>query len=373
MEESQARHALDADSVDCHLWITAWIERGERRVNSYAGASTLLFGLPPTIVLVAYPILRWQYMSLGYLFSFAAVFLVLLVAPYLIWYYEANLLPAFRRDVTAIVASSDRDRAQRVVDRYSRVIGRYWWMTAILASIPIPILMARGGPFIREHGLFGATDPLFWAVFGVLLWIGVIVGIGFLLVAVTILTIRNIASLELRIDPMHPDGLGGMSIVGTYAIRTTGLFSIGSLLLPLQLQYATTVGPLAGSLIYVMGGVYAVFIGLSFLYPTIKISQRANAIRQRILENIRDQYEELKRAAGEPRAGADLVDTDPVTEQKLTRLRDEYQTYQQVRLYPLRVSVIARLIGSILLPFLSMTIEFFLQPEILNQLLSAVV
>ncbi|TKX73077.1 hypothetical protein EXE46_15055 [Halorubrum sp. GN11_10-6_MGM] len=105
---------------------------------------------------------------------------------------------------------------------------------------------------------------------------------------------------------------------------------------------------------------------LSFLYPTVKISQRANEIRQRILENIRDQYEELKRTAGEPRAGADLAETDPVTEQKLTRLRNEYQTYQQVRLYPLRASIIARLIGSIILPILLMMIEFFLQTTILS-------
>lgn len=366
MEESQTKHGMDTDTLNGQLWITEWIERGKRRVKSYAGASALLFGLPPSVVLIAYLGLRWQYMTPSYLFSFAAVFLILLVAPYLIWYYEAKLLPTFRDDVTGIVASSDRNRAQSLVDRYSSLIDRYWWMTAILASTPIPILMARGGPFLREYGLFGVTDPLFWAVFVVLLWIGAIVGIGFLLVVVTVLIIRNIASLELRIDPMYPDGLGGMSIIGRYAIRTTGLFSIGSLLIPLQLQYAAVVGPPAGSLIYVMGSLYAVFIGLSFLYPTIRISQRANEIRQRILENIRDQYEELKRTAGEPRAGADLADTDPVTEQKLTRLRNEYQTYQQVRLYPLRVSIIARLIGSIILPLLLMTIEFFLQTRIMG-------
>ncbi|MDB2276683.1 hypothetical protein PM022_19595, partial [Halorubrum ezzemoulense] len=132
-------------------------------------------------------------MTLSYLFSFAAVFLILLVAPYLIWYYEAKLLPTFRDDVTGMVASPDRNHAQSLVDRYSRLIASYWWMTAILASTPIPILMARGGPFLRTYGLFGVTDPLFWVELVVLLWIGAIVGLGFLLVVVTVLIIRKIA------------------------------------------------------------------------------------------------------------------------------------------------------------------------------------
>lgn len=184
-------------------------------------------------------------MSPTYLFSLGALLLVTGVAPYLIWYYDMRLFPAFLGDVEMLLPGQSTPDA--IGERYRGLIADRWWAPAIAANLPIPLLTFFGQPFLRQRGLFGATDPLFWAVFAVLPWIGVIVGIGFLLVAVTFLVIRDISAEPLRIDPMHPDGLGGITIIGQFAIRTTALFSLGALLLPLQMQYAATVGILSSA------------------------------------------------------------------------------------------------------------------------------
>lgn len=42
----------------------------------------------------------------------------------------------------------------------------------------------------------------------------------------------------MEIDPLHPDGLGGLSSVGYVAIRTTLLFSAGSLFIPILFRLA---------------------------------------------------------------------------------------------------------------------------------------
>jgi hypothetical protein len=270
------------------LWLTRLFDRVVGDPVSPRLTISAVFGAPPAFVIAAYAAIRWEHMSLGYLFSLGAVVVVVCVAPSLIWYYDSRLLPTFREEATALVV--EPDVLDRLCDRYRKLIVDRWWIAALLAAAPIPFLMLFGQPFLRQRGLFGVTDPLFWAVFAVLLWIGVIVGIGFLFVTVTLLIIRGLANEQLRIDPLHPDGLGGMSVVGDYAIRTTALFSVGALLLPLQLQYAATVGAEATSLIYVMALVYVVFIAASFLYPTIAVNRRADAVRTDILDDLRTQY-----------------------------------------------------------------------------------
>lgn len=364
MDESEYRTEDDTGS---HLWLSLLFERVRIQVDRPIVISPVIFGGLPGLIIALYIADRWSYLSPTYLFSLVALLLVAGVAPYLIWYYDMRLLPAFLEDVEVLLADQSLPEAFR--ERYRGLIANRWWPPAIAASIPIPVLMFFGQPFLRQRGLFGATDPLFWAVFAVLLWIGVIVGIGFLLVAVTFLVIRDISAKRLHIDPLHPDGLGGMTIIGQFAIRTTALFSLGALLLPLQLQYAATVGSTATTLIYVMAGVYGVFIAGSFIYPTLKINRRANAIRESILHDLRGQYEALKQAADEPRIGADIETTDPAIEQKLHRIRTEYEDYESVRLYPMEVTIFIRLTGSVILPVASVGLEYLFQPEVIETLL----
>lgn len=351
------------------LWFSRAINRVRGRLENAFVASALTFGLLPTVVLALYVSLRWQYVSTGYLFSLCLYAVVLLVAPYLIWYYDQRLFPEFCAQFAEILRTEEP--VVRIAGKYQRLYRDRWWVAAGLAMLPIPVITWLGQEFFRAHGLFGVTDPLFWLVELVLLWMGVIVGMGFLLVVVTLLVIREIADEQMHIDPLYPDGLGGMSVVGFLAIRSTVLFSLGALLIPLQLQFAVSSGAWATYLIYGMSGLYALAIGLSFLYPTMKINRRANELRRQVLSDLRSQYRELKQNAAEPEIGANVSDTDPAVEQKLQRIRREYQDYQEVQLYPMRLSILVRLVGSVLLPLVFVFIDSLLRPELVRTVLAS--
>ena len=346
----------DAESVT-HLWLTRWFER--LRIQYGTIGATVVFGSFPAGIVLTYAVARWSYMNPTYLYSLLAILVVTSVAPYLIWYYDSHLFPEFRTKVDPLIQADGVVAA--IGKRYHTLLAKRWWIAAVLASLPIPVLLHVGDPFLTQRGLFGGSDLLFWIVGGLLLWIGVIVGIGFLLVAITFLAIRDVAAEPLEIDPMHPDGLGGMSAIGQYAIRTTTLFSLGALLIPVQLQYAATVGEAATTLIYIMGSAYGLFIAGSFLYPTIKINRKAEAIRAEILDDLRQQYYTLKDRADEPTIGVSVDATDQATEQKLNRLQEEYREYRNVRLYPLQLPILIRLFTSVILPILLIGIEYAIQ------------
>lgn len=350
------------------LWISRWVEAVRRHVRHPFLASTLLFGLLPTAIVVAYAGFRWPYVDDGFLFSLGAVVVVLVVAPYLVWYYSIQLLPTFFERISGVVA--DEERLKTIEETHQQLLSDRWWLASILAASPVPILVVGSPAFLRSRGLFGLTDPLLWFVLGVLVWIGALVGIGFLLVLVTISIARTLANEELQVDPLHSDGLGGMSPVGYLAIRTTIMFSLGSLLLPLLLQYAAASGPRMTAMVYTMGILYAAFVALSFLYPTVAVSRRAAELRATILDNLRRQYVDVKRQAGEPAVGARTETTDPEVEQKLQRIRREHADYRRLDVYPMNISILVRLTGSVLLPLSFVLLDSYLRPEIIDRLLA---
>jgi len=354
MSDTESSH-MDRAS---QFWLTALIERFQKQYNNPLLVTAVFFGGPPALIVAVYVGIRWEYMTPTYLFSLASLLVVTTTAPYLIWYYDVQLFPEFRKNVRPLL------QKPAVIDsigqRYHSLLATWWWIPAIMAALPIPFLLLFGKPFLRQHGLFGLSDPVFWMVMAVLLWICIIVGTGFLLTVITLLVIREIAAEPIKIDPLHPDGLGGMSTIGHYAIHTTTLFSLGALLLPLHLQYAATVGSTATMISYSMGSLYGVFIIGSFLYPTILINRKAESIRKENLDTLRQQYTDLKQAADEPVVGVDVETTDPAVEQKLHRLQKEYREHRDVRLYPLRVSILIRLVSSVVFPATIIVTEYMI-------------
>jgi len=179
--------------------------------------------------------------------------------------------------------------------------------------------------------------------------------------------------LELTIDPLHPDGLGGVSVFGYLSIRTTLILASGALIVPLQLQYAIETGPLTTAVIYLLEVVYSLAIAGSFLYPTVVVYRRANELRESAIDELRTQYARLKRQSGEPRHGASLDSTDDEVEIKLQRIRQEHRDLRRVRLYPLDPSIFIRLLGSVLLPLAFIVVDTLLRPDTLQRLLSLLV
>lgn len=368
MHSRSPRRSSTFDSAS--LWLTRIVDHDPSPLPQALRRPTLLFGVPPSIVFVLYIILRFEHFSFGYLVSLSFLIVFFLTAPHIVWYYDGVVLPSFFAEIAEIF-DSDADIIA-ISERYQRRFTDYWWVPSLVTLPTIPVLMFGGQSFVRAHGLFGATDVVFWLVLVALLWASIFVSIGFVMVYTTIGIVRTIATEELIIDPLHPDGLGGMSTIGYLSIRTTVMLSMGSLLLPLQFQYAIGTDPILTGIIYVNGVLYAIAIAVSFVYPTLIVNRRANELRERKLSELRTQYQTLKTQSKEPRFGASLDSTDRDLELKLQRIRQEYQDFQEVTLYPMELSIIVRLIGSVLLPVIFIFIDTLLRPGVLQELLSRI-
>jgi hypothetical protein len=86
---------------------------------------------------------------------------------------------------------------------------------------------------------------------------------------------------------------------------------------------------------------------VSFLYPTIYVNRRAQAVREQELDRMRVRIRELEARARDP---AEHASTDEVAKrQEIQRLREEFHEYATVSLFPLSVGILTRLATSILL------------------------
>lgn len=184
---------------------------------------------------------------------------------------------------------------------------------------------------------------------------------------VTVLVIRAFAErVTLDVDPLHPDGLGGLSTVGTVAIRMTLIISLGSLALPLSFQIANQIQ--YETVVYIGVALFVLLVALNFLYLTYKVNRRAQKLREQMLDAHRERIRKLEdRLALLAEEGAEslpddeLAETDDeLLELEIRRARREFEDYQSVQLYPLSIGIITRLISSILLPILFILFELFI-------------
>lgn len=269
---------------------------------------------------------------------------IAVMGPVLIWHYDANVFPNFIREVSSVVPN--QKNLIEVVDRYERFFTeRYWIITSAWTLVIISALVANIG-FFEQAGVTGVFDPAFIVYILFAIWWSIITGIGLHGALTTILCIRAVGNLELDIDPLHHDGLGGLSTIGYFSIRATLMNSIGSFALPIGFAIAS-----AGeyqTLVYVAVSAYIGFIIISFVYPTLYVNRRAQEARNNVLKRKRQQIQDLKRETAVGSAGGELSELE--TQLKIQTLRDDFHEHQSINLYPLSVSILTRLVSSILLP-----------------------
>ena len=124
-------------------------------------------------------------------------------------------------------------------------------------------------------------------------------------------------------------------------------------------------------------------IAFSFVYPTYPSNRRAKRIRNEMVDSLRGEYraatEYLESAGGLPDHVASEGDDDGrgdegplmnvdgrfggvdlVGQLKLQHLREVYEKYTDVRLYPFQVGVILKLVSSVLLPLAFLGVGWYL-------------
>ncbi|AZH25176.1 hypothetical protein [Haloplanus aerogenes] len=338
-------------------WISEQLNSGVFGIENPILVSVVKFGLVWDLLAAAYTVLRWSTMSTPFLIASALGLLWVNLGPFLIWYYDERVLPRFfSRAHELLPSESERDHLAK---KYTTFFSEHRLSVSLFWTLATVLIVYASRDVLQAQGMVGSARVFLWTTYLYALYIGSVLGHGFMGPVTTILLVRELSELDLTIDPLHPDNLGGLSNVGYCAIRTTLLFSTGSLFLPLLFRFVSR----GASSVVIFGftGVYILTILASFVYPTVKVNRRAQELRDRKLEELRQEYAEVRAEMGDPGSG-ELGELNRRLE--LQRVQNAFDKFNSVRLYPMQIDILTRLAGSLVLPLLFLLLEFYL-PELL--------
>jgi hypothetical protein len=356
------------------LWVSRVVDRARRHVDSPLVAALCTIGwIPVASTVVAVDPAE---ASTAFLVGQALACLMVVSGPFDVWYYDERLLPRFFDDIERITAAADQETLRELATRYDTYYSRYWWASTAVWVVLVLLVFVVGQGYFRSQGITTPVERGAYLVFFCywLLFAGLRSHGGL----ITVLVIREFSErIALDIDPLHPDGLGGLSTVGTFAIRMTLIISLGSLALPLSFQIASHIA--YAEIVYAGVGLFVLLVALNFVYPTYKVNRQAQRLRERMLDTQRERIRRLENRLALLHEGANadalpvadlpedglpddpLAETDDeLLELEIRRARREFEDYQSVQLYPLSIGIITRLISSILLPIFFMVFELFI-------------
>jgi len=345
------------DRKDLHLkyfWMNRLIESREKfHIKSPLWMAFLVFGLPLDLLYSFFLLARSRSISQGFLIPITIVIFFMNFAPLLIWYYETRLMPVFFQKIVDLIPN--RKALESIQEKYHRSFARGSWIMAIPWGGFLLATFLMINPLLHFAGVFGIQDPWYWVFLAAFVWLLYLHGTGLSGVMTTLLVSRAISKMTFVIDPMHKDKLGGLSAVGYYSVGTTLLFACGSLLIPVVVQFVTAAA-VSTTPLFTAVSLYALFILLSFLYPTLKINSKAKEIRGEILDQLKRQYKDLELELQSP-GKKHKVKLEGYFE--LNRLRSLYEDYRDLKLFPLKTEIIAQLVSSVLLPFIFILIKYY--------------
>lgn len=338
------------------IWVSRLVERGSAAVGRPILAALLVGGWVPVVAtLVAVDPAE---ATTGFLVGQALAALMVVSGPFDVWYFDQRLLPGFFRDADEVLTAADDAVATDLAARFDRLYGRYWPASIAVWVVLVLAVFVVGQEYFASQGITTAVERGAYLVFFIY-WLTV-VGLRSHAAVVTVLAIRAFAEhATLDLDPLHPDGLGGLGTVGELAIQTTVVVSLGSLALPLSFQIAAHVR--YGGLVYAGVALFVLLVAANFLYPTYKMNRRAQQLRERLLDEHRARIRELERRLAAPVDDPDeaTVRENELLQLEIQRARREFRDHQQVQLYPLSIGIITRLVSSILLPIFFILFELF--------------
>lgn len=327
------------------IWMTTLVEYPGRLLPfSTALSAVLTIGLVPYLLTGLFFWLADGSESVYIISIQSLAATIATFGPVLVWRYDEHVFPTFVEEAKSVV--EDESILVRTADKYERFFANRYWILTIPWVLLITVAMAANIAFFQSIGVEGLFDPAFIVYLIFAVWWSIITGIGLHGALTTILCVRAVGNLDLTIDPLHHDGLGGLSTIGYFSIRATLMNSIGSFALPLAFAIATRGG--FQSLVYAAVVGYIGFILASFIYPTLYVNRRAQEVRDTVLQEKRQQIQELKAQSSVSSTGGELSELE--TQLKIQTLRDDFHEYQTVNLYPLSISILTRLASSILLP-----------------------
>lgn len=337
-----------------NIWLTELSKIIIKR-SPFGSAPTVLLviGLIPAGLFLSFYTLIAETATTQFFYLMGLGTLVVVIGPYLLFRYDTVVFPTFIDRAKTVTPSDDNTEIKRIERKYRSFFANKYQYVSVPWTIIILAAIFINFEYFEALGVDGYTDPVFIPYILLCIIGGMVTGMGLHMALTTVLCIREVGDLNFTIDPLHPDGLGGLSAIGYFAISSTTLFSIGSLGLPVAFDIASVGG--STGLVYFIVVVYIGTVVLSFVYPTLYINRRAREIRRDMLETKREQihsyHNEIMDAQDETDIG--LLKT------KLNTLRDEYDEYDRVNLYPMSPSILSKLLSSIMLPLVFLVLETY--------------
>jgi hypothetical protein len=327
------------------IWVADLVEYTGRKIKLPTAVSGLLtLGSIPYILTGIFFFLANGPESLNVVVIQILAATIASIGPIFIWHYDENVFPTFVEEVNSVV--TDEESLITVINKYEKFFQSDYWLLTVAWTFLILAALITNIRFFETLGVSGMFDPAFLTYIIFAIWWSVLTGIGLHGALTTILCVRAVGDLEITIDPLHHDGLGGLSTIGYFSIRATLMNSIGSFGFPLAFAIADRGG--YRPIVYVAVGAYVIFIILSFVYPTLYVNRRAQEVRERILQEKREKIQKLKNQSQVGSTGGELSELE--SQLKIRTLRDDFHEYQNVNLYPLSIVILTRLVSSILLP-----------------------
>ncbi len=303
------------------------------------------------------------------------------------WWEEKTFLPVMR-DLKMLVTSytiQDESSGLDIVEttRYERFIRRKIKKVFRYTNHPVSIVfsLAIAALFILASVL-NTARPNFvflWnyipAFFMVFFGANVIIGI------LPFHFIMNdvLKDVNIKVEPEHPDGIGGLSPLKELAINTTLVVAMLAFTIPWLISLPQVLSSSLMSLTYVSFGfipliIYA--IAYVFFRPTYTLYRRIKAAKVAFLVDIHAQYIEafsffqamlraMKREIQDNKVdpGEKPINGDVIRSQGLLveLLKDRYEKARRMKEMPVSTSIISKLVGSMLVPIALPTLNFIIQ------------
>jgi hypothetical protein len=339
------------------IWLSEIVEWGRQYTNSALLAGLLTAGWIPVVAtaIAVDPSEADRIFLIGQLLAC----LMVVIGPFDVWYFDQKLLPGFFQDADDTLISTDDTALSDLSRKYDRYYARYWWVNVAVWVVLVLGVFVVSQSYFEAQGIQTIVEKAAYLVF-FLYWL-IIAGLRTHAALITVLAIRAFAeNASLDIDPLHPDGLGGLSSVGEFAIQVTLINSLGSFALPLSFELAAEVN--FGLFVYIGVFLFVLNIILLFAYPTYKMNRRAQEVRENVLEENKQRIRELEAQLAIPEEDDEMsIKEHQLLQMEIQRARQGFRDNQNVQLYPLSISIITRLISSIILPILFIIFDIYVR------------
>jgi len=331
------------------LWLIKlqlWVENS---IKNSIVASICIFAIPLIIIGIIFSFSS-EYFSFSRGVIFGVIWLAL--SPYLIMSAYRSTLKFF---IEIKEIFSEKEICQRIEKESIKDLQSSKYL---LFSIPLMI----GADIVLITTIFKSAPILikFWiaVTFGILFFLS---GVGFWGILVMINIIRKICKCNLRVNPFHPDQFGGLSKLGSFAVKGSIYFFSGALLFPLTFEVIRYLGSAGRGLDFVLCTIFGGFllVGiLGFVVPQLIIKAEAGEIKEQLLIESEEKLQKM-------------VNINIIDNNKKPNIEDLLKTYLYFSLvhsrianmkdWPYDIDVLMNLAGAILIPIIIGFMEFYLK------------